>query len=132
MDAGPGVSYPLGVTLEDSGLNVAVYSHVAERVSVCLYDEREREIDRASLPSVDGDSGYGRLEGVGAGQLYGLRVDGPYDPSSGARCNPNKLLMDPYARAITRAPAYDPTLFGYGPGGSTETYDGVDSAMAMP
>ncbi len=97
----PGSRYPLGATLVDGGANVAVHSSVAERVELCLFDETGAET-RFDLHG-DADVWHGFVPGLAAGQAYGFRVHGPYDPASGARCNPAKLLLDPYAKAIDRS-----------------------------
>ena len=80
-------------------MNVAVYSSVADQVLFCLFDEDGTEI-LFSLPGMDAGVWHGFVEGVGPGHAYGFRVRGPYNPASGARCNPAKLLLDPYARAV--------------------------------
>ncbi len=94
-----GEAYPLGATFDGSGTNFAVFSRVAEMVELCLFDDAGAET-RVELPQMSGFTWHGYLPGVGPGQRYGYRVHGPWDPSSGRRCNPQKLLLDPYARAI--------------------------------
>ena len=98
----PGKAFPRGATFDGSGVNFAVFSSVAERVEVCLYDPADpsRELERFGLPERTGDVWHGYAPGVAAGTLYGLRVHGPYAPEQGHRCNPSKLLVDPYAKAI--------------------------------
>ncbi len=99
----PGRPWPLGATLESGGVNFAVYSGVAQKVEVCLFDVTgTREIRRLALPGRCGDIWHGWVPGLHAGTRYGMRVHGPYDPAVGLRCNPHKLLLDPYARAIDR------------------------------
>jgi isoamylase len=99
----PGSPWPLGATLYPDGVNFAVYASTAERVEVCLYDASgEQEERRIALPARTDDVWHGFVPGLGAGQRYGLRVHGPYDPQHGWRCNPHKLLLDPYARALDR------------------------------
>ena len=82
-----------------AGTNFSLFSEVATRVELCLFDEQGRET-HIDLPEVDGFCWHGYLPGVEPGQRYGYRVHGPYDPHSGQRFNPHKLLIDPYAKAI--------------------------------
>jgi len=96
----PGQPFPLGVHLTKDGANVAVYSSVADEVLLCLFDDDGKET-QVSLPGMDAGVWHGFVSDVKAGQLYGFRVVGPYDPAAGQRCNPTKLLIDPYARAIS-------------------------------
>ncbi|HWI80406.1 glycogen debranching protein GlgX [Ramlibacter sp.] len=99
----PGQPWPLGASLQPEGVNFAVYSSVAEQVVVCLFDSTgTREIRRITLPCCTDHVWHGFVPGLRAGCRYGLRVHGPYDPPRGVRCNPHKLLLDPYARAIDR------------------------------
>jgi len=98
-----GRPWPLGATLCEGGVNFAVHASCVERVEICLFDPSgTREERRIALPGRTDDVWHGFVPGLGAGQLYGLRVHGPYDPLHGWRCNPYKLLLDPYARAIDR------------------------------
>jgi len=106
-----GEPYPLGATFDGQGTNFSVFSRVAERVELCLFDERGRE-SRISLPEMTGHSWHGYLPRVGPGHRYGYRVHGPWDPAAGLRCNPHKLLLDPYARAIDGAILWGPAIFG--------------------
>ena len=99
MDIWPGAPYPLGATYDGGGTNFALFSEVAERVELCLFDDAGAE-RRVELPERDGLIWHGYLPRVGPGQRYGYRVHGPYDPAAGLRCNPAKLLLDPYAKAI--------------------------------
>ena len=99
----PGRPFPLGATLEQRGANFAIYSSVAEKVELCLYDSTgSRETARIALPCRSGDIWHGFVPDIAAGTLYGYRVHGRYDPEAGLRCNPHKLLLDPYARALDR------------------------------
>ena len=100
MQVWPGTAYPLGATWDGSGTNFALFSEVAERVELCLFDEASGDETRVELTEVDGFVWHGYLPGVGPGQRYGYRVHGPYDPAAGHRCNPAKLLLDPYAKAV--------------------------------
>ncbi|WP_270887579.1 glycogen debranching protein GlgX [Pedococcus sp. 5OH_020] len=112
MDIWPGSSYPLGASYDGTGVNFALFSEVAERVELCLIDDEGVET-RYVLPEVDGFVWHGYLPGVQPGQRYGYRVHGPYDPAQGHRCNPNKLLLDPYAKAIDGMADGDQSLFSY-------------------
>lgn len=112
MNIWPGRPYPLGATYDGSGTNFALFSAVAERVELCLVEEdgTERRVD---LPEVDAYVWHGYLPAVQPGQRYGYRVYGPYDPSAGHRCDPSKLLLDPYAKAIDGQTDGDPSLYSY-------------------
>lgn len=112
MHIWPGHSYPLGATYDGAGTNFAVFSEVAERVELCLLADDGTEA-RVDLPEVDAFVWHGYLPAVGPGQRYGFRVHGPYDPAQGLRCNPSKLLLDPYAKAIDGQIDSDPSLFSY-------------------
>jgi isoamylase len=105
----PGRPYPLGAHFDGYGTNFAVYSGVAERVELCLFDPSESRIE---LGRGIGQIWHAYLPLVGPGMRYGFRVHGPWDPSRGLRCNPNKLLVDPYARAISHGLAWGPALRG--------------------
>lgn len=99
----PGRPWPLGATLQEGGVNFAVFSAHAEKVELCLFDASgTREVCRLALPCVTDDVWHGFVPGLRAGALYGLRAHGPYEPESGLRFNPHKLLLDPYARALDR------------------------------
>src|SRR5918993_1073777 len=112
MDTWPGKPYPLGATFDGSGVNFALFSEVAERVELCLIDENNAET-RLDLIEVDGFVWHAYLPRVQPGQRYGYRVYGPYDPANGHRCNPRKLLLDPYAKAIDGQIDGDESLFSY-------------------
>jgi isoamylase len=126
----PGRPYPLGAGYDGVGTNFALFSEVAEYVELCLFDEDGTET-RVRLPEVDGFVHHGYLLGVGPGQKYGYRVHGPYDPARGQRCNPNKLLIDPYAKAISNGLSWDEALYGYKFGSPDERND-ADSAPHVP
>ncbi|GAB1509360.1 glycogen debranching protein GlgX [Actinophytocola sp. KF-1] len=126
MQPWPGSPYPLGATYDGAGTNFALFSEVAERVELCLFDENGNET-RVRLPEVDGFVHHGYLLNVNPGQRYGYRVHGPYDPAQGLRCNPNKLLLDPYAKAVTGQVAWDQAVFGYN-FGEPESRNDEDSA----
>ncbi|GIG20472.1 glycogen operon protein GlgX homolog [Cellulomonas chitinilytica] len=108
----PGRPYPLGATYDGSGTNFALFSEVAERVELCLFDEQGTET-RLEVTEVDAFVWHGYLPAVMPGQRYGYRVHGPYDPARGHRCNPSKLLLDPYAKAIDGQVDGDPSLYSY-------------------
>ncbi|MCY7341630.1 MAG: glycogen debranching protein GlgX [Pseudonocardia sp.] len=126
----PGHAYPLGATYDGSGTNFAIFSEVAERVELCLFTERGKE-SRVPLTEVDGFVWHGYLPGVEQGQLYGYRVHGPHDPASGLRCNPNKLLVDPYSKAVNGPVKWDEAVFGY-PFVDPDGRNDVDSAPFVP
>jgi isoamylase len=108
----PGRPYPLGATYDGSGVNFALFSEIADAVDLCLIDDDGAE-ERIRLPEVDGFVWHGYLPGLQPGQRYGFRVHGPYAPLDGHRCDPTKLLLDPYARAIDGTMDGDPSLFSY-------------------
>ena len=133
-DALPGRPSPLGATPRDSGINFAVASSVAEAAEVCLFDEAGHET-RFRLPDYDGGAWHGFVPGIGPGtgteQAYGFRVRGPYDTARGLRCNPAKLLLDPYARAVRGEVSFGPEVFDY----SWDDHDApspLDSAGHVP
>ncbi|MBU3029483.1 glycogen debranching protein GlgX [Paracoccus marinaquae] len=124
---------PLGATFDGAGVNFALFSEHAERVVLCLFDARGRET-RIDLPDREGHVWHGYLPGLRPGQRYGYRVHGPYAPRKGHRFNPNKLLIDPYARRLTGSPAIHDALFGYRTGHAEAdlSFDRRDSAAHMP
>jgi isoamylase len=112
-DALPGrPAFPLGATLCDGGTNFAVASSVAESAEVCLFGADGTET-RLRLPDYDAGIWHGFVPGAGAGQAYGFRVHGPYNAAKGLRCNPAKLLIDPYARAVRGEVRFGPEVFDY-------------------
>jgi glycogen operon protein len=126
----PGKAYPLGATYDGSGTNFAVFSEVADRVELCLFDADSAE-SRVPLIEVDGFVWHGFLPAVEPGQRYGYRVHGPYDPAAGHRCNPNKLLIDPYVKAIDGNFEWHQALFSYN-FGDPDSRNDDDSAPRMP
>ncbi|MBO0815818.1 MAG: glycogen debranching protein GlgX [Actinobacteria bacterium] len=130
LAAWPGTAYPLGATHDGVGTNFALFSSVAERVELCLFDDAGIE-DRVTLHEMDGFVWHGYLPGVGPGQRYGYRVHGPYDPAAGLRCNPAKLLLDPYAKAIDGSVDWNPAVFSY-QFGSPDVRNDEDSAPHVP
>ncbi|GAB4085873.1 glycogen debranching protein GlgX [Myceligenerans cantabricum] len=112
MQTWPGRPYPLGATFDGTGTNFALYTGVAERVELCLVSDDGGET-RVDVTEVDAHVWHVYLPGVGPGTRYGYRVHGPYDPVRGHRCNPAKLLLDPYAKAMDGDLDGDPALFSY-------------------
>jgi isoamylase len=130
MELWPGKPFPLGATISSKGANFAVASDVAESVLLCLFDDRGAEA-RLALQERDGGVWHGFVPGIVAGQRYGYRVVGPFDPAQGLRCNPNKLLLDPYARAIDGDVSWGDEVMGYPPD-DPDGYSELDSAACMP
>jgi len=126
----PGDPLPLGATPRDGGTNFAVASGVAESVTLCLFDSGGRET-RIELPEYDAGIWHGFVPDVGPGQAYGYRVHGRYDRSAGLRCNPAKLLLDPYARAVEGWAGYGPEVFDYD-AADNDAPSQVDSAPYVP
>jgi glycogen operon protein len=123
----------MGTEARDDGVNFALFSNAAEKVELCLYDESgQNETARVALPDMEGGVWHGFVPGLKIGQRYGYRVHGPYDPENGDRFNPNKLLLDPYARALMGKLVWDDSLFGYQVGEDDLTFDDRDSAQFMP
>jgi glycogen operon protein len=112
MQTWPGRPYPLGATFDGTGTNFALFSSVAERVELCIPSDDGTE-ERLDLEEVDAHVWHVFLPGLGPGTRYGYRVHGPWDPASGHRCDPTKLLLDPYAKAITGQSDGDQSLFSY-------------------
>ena len=114
MDVWPGHPHPSGATWDGEGTNFALFSETADAVDLCLFGTDGET--SASLPELTANVWHGYLPGVGPGQRYGYRVHGPYDPARGMRCNPAKLLLDPYARAIDGHLDWHESVVGYSPG----------------
>jgi glycogen operon protein len=131
-DRWPGRPYPLGATYDGIGTNFALFSEVAERVELCLLDESGSAEERLDMTEVDGYVWHCFLPGIGPGQRYGYRVHGPHDPENGLRCNPGKLLLDPYATAIDGEVRWDPAVYGYPLGGDDLERSDADSAAFVP
>ncbi|WP_433165197.1 glycogen debranching protein GlgX [Kribbella sp. CA-247076] len=112
MQKWPGRPYPLGATYDGSGTNFALFSEVAERVDLALIGDDGSE-QLVQLTEVDGFVWHAYLPSVEPGQRYGFRVHGPYNPAEGPRCNPSKLLLDPYAKAVDGQIDGDESLFSY-------------------
>ncbi len=126
----PGKPFPLGATPLDGGINFAVASDIAADIQLCLFDADGLE-NRLPLQERDANIWHGFVPGVGPGQAYGYRALGPYDPRRGLRCNPNKLLLDPYAKAITGSVHNGPEVLGYALG-DPERQSELDSAAFVP
>jgi isoamylase len=127
----PGQPYPLGATYDGLGTNFSLFSEAAERVELCLFDDDGTET-RVPLAEVTGFVWHGYAPTIGPGQRYGYRVHGPYDPAAGLRCNPNKLLIDPYAKAIDGELDWGQPVFGYDFGDPDGPPNTVDSAPSVP
>ena len=126
LEMWPGQPYPLGATYDGIGTNFALFSEAAERVELCLFDEDGSGEQRLDMTEVDGYVWHCFLPGIGPGQRYGYRVHGPWDPEAGLRCNPSKLLLDPYARAIDGQVRLGPAVYAYPLGGDDRVrYDGT-------
>jgi glycogen operon protein len=126
----PGEHEPLGATFDGAGTNFALYSHIAARVEVCLFDDDGVET-RHELPSNTAFVHHGYIPGVQPGQRYGFRVHGPWEPWNGHRCNPAKLVLDPYAKAIEGTVDWDPAVYSHNQARPDEI-DTRDSAGHMP
>jgi isoamylase len=127
----PGDPYPLGAVWDGVGTNVSVFSSAAEKVELCLFDGEVET--RLVLPEIDADCWHGYIPGMRPGTRYGFRVTGPYDPHNGVRCNPNKLLLDPYAKAVDGEVKWHPAVYPYDlASGDDTTRNDEDSAPYMP
>jgi glycogen operon protein len=132
MELWPGAPYPLGATYDGIGTNFALFSEVAERVELCLFDDRGAAKRRIVMAEVDGFVWHCFLPGVGPGQRYGYRVHGEHSPDTGVRCNPTKLLLDPYAKAVDGQVVWHEAVFGYPLGGDDRALETTDSAPFVP
>jgi isoamylase len=131
----PGSPYPLGATCDGTGTNFAVFSAHATRIELCLFDPSgRRQIARYDLPECTDETWHGYLPRLRGGQLYGYRAHGPYEPEQGHRFNPNKLLLDPYARLLSGHVRWSDALHGYRVSSPRAdlSFDRRDSAAAMP
>jgi glycogen operon protein len=130
----PGKSSPLGPTWDGAGVNFAIFSEHATKVELCLFDEGGKETHRIALPEQTDQVWHAYLPDVQPDQLYGYRVHGPYDPAQGHRFNPNKIILDPYAKAIGRPLTWDDSLFGYkvGDPAGDLSFDERDNAAFTP
>ena len=132
----PGSPYPLGATWDGKGVNFALFSEYATKVELCLFESTEavKESERVRFTENTDHVWHAYLSEVLPGQLYGYRVQGPYEPTNGHRFNPNKLLLDPYAKSIGRDVTWADEVFGYqlGDAESDLSFDNRDSAPYAP
>jgi glycogen operon protein len=126
----PGSRHPFGATYDGAGTNFSLFSEVAERVELCLFADDGSET-RLTIEEIDAHCWHAYVPGIGPGQRYGFRVDGPWDPDRGVHCNPNKLLLDPYAKAIDGEVDWDQACFPYNFGDELSRNDD-DSAPHVP
>ncbi len=126
----PGSPYPLGASYDGAGTNFSVFSEKAEGIELCLF--RDEGETRVPLPETTAYCWHAYLPGVLPGQRYGYRAHGPYNPNAGERCNPHKLLLDPYAKAVDGEVAWGPAVYPYPLGGDPDLCDDQDSAASMP
>ena len=128
-----GRPFPQGATWNGLGVNFSLFSANATKVELCLFDDSgETEIARVTLPEYTNEIWHGFLPDARPGTVYGYRVHGPYEPENGHRFNPNKLVLDPYAKAVIGQITWAPEVFGYVLGEDDTTYDERDSAKFMP
>jgi isoamylase len=130
VETWPGRPYPLGAAYDGGGTNFSLFSEVADAVELCLFDEDGTE-QRVRIEEVDGFCWHAYLPAATPGQRYGYRVHGPWDPERGQRCNPAKLLIDPYAKAVEGQVRWDQACFPYTFGDETARND-ADSAAYVP
>jgi isoamylase len=125
-----GSPHPLGATWTGLGVNFALFSATATKVELCLFDDQGlRELDRVELPEYTDEVWHGFVPDARPGTVYGYRVHGPYEPQDGLRFNPNKLLLDPYSKALAGHTEWRPELFGYQlESGDDTTFDKRDNA----
>ena len=131
----PGDFTRLGANFDGDGVNFAIFSACAQRVELCLFDETgNTEIERITLPEFTNEIWHGYVPGLKPGALYGYRVHGPYDPENGHRFNPNKLLVDPYARELVGDIQWGQEQFGYDLNSEEKdlSFNEADSASKMP
>jgi isoamylase len=128
-----GLPYPLGAHWDGNGVNFALFTAYGTRVELCLFDQNGHETDRIDLPEYTDEVWHGYVPDLQPGCLYGYRVHGPYEPENGHRFNPNKLLLDPYAREIVGEIDWNPAVFGYQLETDDDTtFDERDSAPFVP
>ncbi|HEY0157997.1 MAG TPA: glycogen debranching protein GlgX [Thermoanaerobaculia bacterium] len=127
----PGKPYPLGASWDGVGTNFSVFSEVATKIELCLFDASGKE-SRVDLPEVTAFIFHGYLPNIGPGQRYGYRVHGPWEPENGHRCNPNKLLLDPYAKAVEGEVQWNEAVFPYHFNEPDTSRNDADSAPFMP
>jgi isoamylase len=130
----PGSPFPLGATCDGEGANFALFSENATAVDLCLFDSKTNKEKKIRVKEVDNHIWHAYVPKIKPGQLYGYRVYGPYDPQNGHRFNPNKLLIDPYAKALSGRVEWNNAIFGYEPGHPEEdlSFNEEDSAPYIP
>ena len=132
----PGKPFPLGATWDGNGVNFTLYSENATAVELCLFEmeNEEKECLKLNITEQTDLTWHIYVQGITPGQLYGYRVFGPYEPENGHRFNPNKLVLDPYAKAVSGVIEWDDALFGYQPGHPEEdlSFNTTDSADFIP
>jgi glycogen operon protein len=126
----PGKPYPLGATYDGAGTNFSLFSEVATRVELCFFDDAGKQ-NCVDLPEMTGFIWHGYVPSIGPGQRYGFRVHGPWDPGAGQRCNPSKLLLDPYGKAVDGAVRWNEAVFGHF-FDNPDVRNDADSAPFMP
>src|SRR4051812_12242685 len=131
MKIRPGHPYPLGATYDGTGVNFSLFSEAAQKVELCLFDDDGQET-RHELAEVTSFCWHGYVAGLQPGHRYGFRVHGPWDPAKGHRCNPSKLLLDPYAKAIEGEVKWDEAVFPYQFGKDPNEANTKDSAPFAP
>ena len=131
MQIWPGQPYPLGATFDGVGTNFSIFSEVAQRIELCLFDEHGNET-HVDLPEMTALCWHGYLPNVKPGQRYGFRVHGPWDPGQGLWCNPAKLLLDPYAKAIDGGWDWNEAIFPYHFNEPESSRNDLDSAPFVP
>ena len=136
MRVWPGRPYPLGATWDGAGVNFALFSEHAAAAELCLFDHSHQRAESLRVPLTERTDQvfHAYLPDVLPGQLYGFRVDGPFDPAAGHRFNANKVLLDPYAKGVGRGISWDPALFGYAFGHPDKDlhFNPADSAHCAP
>jgi isoamylase len=130
----PGSPFPLGATWDGEGVNFALFSENATAVDLCLFDSKTNKEKRIRIKEIDDHIWHAYIPKLKPGQLYGYRVYGPYDPGNGHRFNPNKLLIDPYAKALSSRVEWHKAIFGYEIGHADEdlSFSEEDSAPYVP
>ncbi|MFP4284037.1 MAG: glycogen debranching protein GlgX, partial [Desulfovermiculus sp.] len=131
MKIWPGQPFPLGAVYDGSGTNFSLFSEIADQVELCLFDHDDQEM-RIEMPEVTAFCWHCYLPGIEPGQRYGFRVHGPWNPAQGHRCNPAKLLLDPYAKAILGQVQWDQAAFPYDLEKGPEVKNEADSSPFVP
>ncbi|HVS29955.1 MAG TPA: glycogen debranching protein GlgX [Thermoanaerobaculia bacterium] len=131
MKTWPGSAYPLGATWDGVGTNFSLFSEIANRIELCLFDDNGNETC-VDLPEVTAFIWHGYLPNVGPGQRYGYRVHGPWEPDNGHRCNPAKLLLDPYGKAVDGQVTWNEAVFPYHFDDPENSKNDLNSGPFMP